>query len=101
MDRRKFLRNASLIAAGVVAADQLEILERLTWKRRLFVNPGFSKEYAMGFQVTQTMIDDDLYGAGMWDVDFADIGNTIVRIQQVDSRKFYVDHTMWRGVQGA
>ena len=36
MDRRLFLRNTSLLAAGVVAADQLELLERLTWKRRFW-----------------------------------------------------------------
>lgn len=37
MNRRDFLRRSSLIAAGVVAADQLEILERVG--RRVF--PGF------------------------------------------------------------
>ena len=38
MDRREWLRSAALIAAGVVAADQLELVERLGWKRRFF--PG-------------------------------------------------------------
>ena len=40
MDRRRFLRRAALIAAGAVAADQIELLERLTWRRRFF--PGWS-----------------------------------------------------------
>lgn len=40
MDRRQFFRRSALIAAGVVAADQLELLEKLTWKRTLF--PGWS-----------------------------------------------------------
>lgn len=38
MNRREWLHNASLAAAGWVAADQLELLERLTWKRSLW--PG-------------------------------------------------------------
>jgi hypothetical protein len=40
MDRRSFLRAAGLVAAGVVAGDQLELLERLTHRRRFF--PGWS-----------------------------------------------------------
>lgn len=36
MDRRLFLRNAALLAAGVIAADQVEIVERLAHQRRLF-----------------------------------------------------------------
>lgn len=42
MDRRQFFRNATLIAAGTVAADQLELLERLTWKRRCFPSAALS-----------------------------------------------------------
>lgn len=33
MNRRDFLRRSALIAAGVVAADQLELLERLAHRR--------------------------------------------------------------------
>lgn len=40
MNRRDLLRRASLLAAGAVAADQLELIERLGWTRRLF--PGWS-----------------------------------------------------------
>lgn len=36
MNRRAFFRNAALIAAGAVAADQLELIDRLGWKRKLF-----------------------------------------------------------------
>lgn len=39
MNRRDFLQRAGLIAAGVVAADQLDLLDRLGWKRKLF--PGW------------------------------------------------------------
>lgn len=46
MNRRQFLRNASLAAAGVVAADQLELIERLGWTRRLF--PGWSRPVLHG-----------------------------------------------------
>lgn len=38
--RREFLRRAAILTAGVVAADQLELVERLGWKRTLF--PSFS-----------------------------------------------------------
>lgn len=33
MNRRDFLRRAAIVAAGAVAADQLEILERLTHRK--------------------------------------------------------------------
>lgn len=36
MNRRDFLRRSALVAAGIAAADQLEILEGLTWRRRFF-----------------------------------------------------------------
>lgn len=41
MQRREFLRRASLIAAGVVAADQLDVLEMLA-PRRLFAGADFA-----------------------------------------------------------
>jgi len=34
MNRRDFLRRVALVTAGVVAADQLELLERLVWTPR-------------------------------------------------------------------
>lgn len=51
MNRRAFLFRASAIAAGAVAADQIELLDRLGWTRRLF--PGFSTINAMPFIVRQ------------------------------------------------
>lgn len=36
MNRREWLRRAAVITAGVVAADQLELIEKLTHRRRLF-----------------------------------------------------------------
>jgi hypothetical protein len=36
MNRRDFLRRSALIAAGAVAADQLELIERLGWRRKFF-----------------------------------------------------------------
>lgn len=62
MNRRDWLRRTALIATGVVAADQLELLEKLTWKRTLF--PGFSrpimisKQYALGFSISEEMLED-------------------------------------------
>jgi len=36
MNRRDFLRRSAILTAGVVAVDQLEILDRLGWTRSLF-----------------------------------------------------------------
>jgi hypothetical protein len=36
MDRRTFLRRSALVASGLVAADQLDLLARLGWVRRFF-----------------------------------------------------------------
>lgn len=36
MNRRDFLRRASLVASGAIAADQFELLDRLGWVPRLF-----------------------------------------------------------------
>lgn len=48
MDRRQFLRNAAIIAAGVVAADQLELLERLAPRRIFPAWPTVPRIYADG-----------------------------------------------------
>lgn len=40
MNRRDFLRRSALIAAGVVAADQIDLLDRLGWRRKFF--PGWT-----------------------------------------------------------
>lgn len=43
MDRRAFLRNSALITSGVVAADQLELLDRLGWVRRFFPSAAIGR----------------------------------------------------------
>ena len=45
MNRREWLRGAALISAGVVAADQLDLVERLGWKRRFFAGADFTSPY--------------------------------------------------------
>jgi hypothetical protein len=47
MNRRDFLRRSALITAGVVAADQLELVERLGWTRKLF--PGWRPADRFGY----------------------------------------------------
>lgn len=42
MNRRDFLRRTSAVAAGVVAADQIDLLDRLGWKRRFFPGATFA-----------------------------------------------------------
>lgn len=39
MNRRQFLRNCALIAAGAVAADQLDLLEKVKASTRYFLPP--------------------------------------------------------------
>lgn len=36
MNRRTFLRRASLVAAGAIAVDQLDLVERIGWVRKTF-----------------------------------------------------------------
>src|SRR5674476_854346 len=66
MDRRNFLKNLGIVTAGIVAADQLVIIDKLGWKRRFF--PGFTPKprflhasYGLGFSVSREMIEDDWY----------------------------------------
>lgn len=42
MDRRTFLRNSAILAAGVVAVDQLELLERLAPRRLYWPGASFA-----------------------------------------------------------
>ena len=70
LTRRQFLRNSALIAAGVIAADQLEILDRLA-PRRLWAGADFAARripltitHAMGMQ----HIPDGGYEAMPWNV---------------------------------
>jgi hypothetical protein len=66
MDRRQFLKNAALIAAGAIAGDQLSLLERLGWKRRFFPSAQLyrvTKYYETGFVISSEIVEDDLYGS--------------------------------------
>lgn len=67
MDRREFFRRSALAAAGVVAADQLDLVEKLAGmfrpKRKFFAGHRFvTSSYSLGFRVSQEMIDDDFVG---------------------------------------
>src|SRR4051812_47025301 len=62
MNRREFLRNAAIIAGGIVAADQMELLERLAPRRLLFPGADFgtwtTNTYASSRVFTTKMLDD-------------------------------------------
>ena len=65
MDRRRFLRNAALLAAGVAAVDQLEIMERLAPKR-LWAGwtppqPRAEIVFSRGVLDDMTALSDDVY----------------------------------------
>lgn len=60
MDRRLFLRRASLIAAGIVAADQLDLLDRLSWSRTMF--PSGTIVSAPGASITDADLSALLKG---------------------------------------
>lgn len=54
MDRRQFLRNASMLAAGVVAADQLDVLDRLLWEpKRLWT--GWTPPNSLSFNTVRSL----------------------------------------------
>jgi hypothetical protein len=59
MDRRTWLRNAALIAAGAVAADQLDLLERLTWRRRFFPGADIGARWPFHWTHVEVL---DIYG---------------------------------------
>lgn len=44
MDRRSFLRRAAIVASGAIAADQLDLIDRLGWVRRLFTTGGWRRD---------------------------------------------------------
>lgn len=52
MNRRDFLRRAAIVATGAVAADQLDLLERLTWRRRHFASVDLATSDAI-FSIAQ------------------------------------------------
>lgn len=61
MNRRDFLRNAAIIAGGFIAADQLELLERLAPRRLYFNGADFGQwelhqHYGPGRPLSMEMI---------------------------------------------
>jgi hypothetical protein len=52
INRREFLRRMSLISTGLIAADQLEILEKLTHVRRFFPSTDLRPRFPLGCLVT-------------------------------------------------
>lgn len=69
MNRRLFLRNAGLLAAGVVAADQLELVERLGRTRRLFAGwRGIPTLYGDGWHDDTEGVRALVSGEELWDV---------------------------------
>lgn len=77
MNRREWLQKAAVVAAGVVAADQLDLLERLAPRRLYFRGADFGKPYTTATEllvreaewnsrqtilITTEMVEDDIYG---------------------------------------
>lgn len=58
MNRREWLRRAAIIAGGVIAADQIELIERLTPRR--YVNGArlTLRSIADSIPVTDEMLED-------------------------------------------
>lgn len=66
--RRNFLRGAALVAAGLMAADQLELVERLTHTRRLFPAwPGMPTLYGDGVHDDSPAVQAFMNGRRVWD----------------------------------
>jgi hypothetical protein len=54
VNRRDFFRRSAVVAAGVVAADQIELLERLFHRRRFF--PSADMQFVDGRTHHKTVI---------------------------------------------
>lgn len=52
MSRREWFRNAAMIAAGVVAADQIDLLERLT-HRKVFALGGIPDQHMTATEIVK------------------------------------------------
>lgn len=100
MNRREFLRRSAIIAAGVIAADQLELLERLS-PRRLFPGADFTPIADSPFgplvtrEITTTaeldrlikeVYSQPLYSASLGDMEFFERG-PIATIDRVDVKR--------------
>jgi hypothetical protein len=65
MNRREWFKKAAILATGAVAANQLELLDRLGWKRTLFPSAAIPTlhEFKLGFYVSREMIEDSEFYA--------------------------------------
>ena len=64
MNRRDWLKRTALLAAGTIAADQLELLDRLGWTRTVFPSISLGADrfhYDLGFLITEEMLEDIAY----------------------------------------
>jgi hypothetical protein len=67
MDRRQWIKNVGLILGGGIAVEQLELLEKLKWTRKIFPSIPIQDKYKLlttyesGFLITQAMVEDDMY----------------------------------------
>lgn len=79
MNRRDFLRRSALVAAGAIAADQLDLVERLGWKRRLFAGFGLGVPtlYADGVHDDTSAIQAFLCGEKVYDRHHLISGNVL------------------------
>lgn len=57
MNRRDFFRRSALLSAGIVAANQLELIDRLTWKRSLFPGATFTKRNGLYIATSNPNVD--------------------------------------------
>lgn len=62
MNRRTWLKRSAMMAAAGVAADQLDLVDRLLWKRTLYpsIALGNPYEFNVGFLITDEMLQDML-----------------------------------------
>lgn len=64
MNRRLFLRNAAILAAGAVAADQLDLLDRIGWQRTLFPGADFGRKVLPPGEYIAQVLSVDLETSG-------------------------------------
>ena len=55
--RREWLRRAALLASGAVAADQLDLLDRLGWTRTMFPSAAVPLPSVHALRVVMTVHD--------------------------------------------
>jgi hypothetical protein len=97
MNRRDFFKKAAILAAGVVAADQLELLEKLghskIWTGTDFTDPYKTDRLAFTL-LTEVQGPDGLYYWMPLGIDNAKVRGFDTRIMQVSDQelKHYYKH---------